>query len=84
MQTEYTNGNQIANESQTRKTLGILQAGRAPEQLLGSHPDYNELFINLLGRDSFHYRTWAVLDNEFPASLEAADAWLITGSRHGV
>ena len=70
MQTEHANGNQIAHESQAKKTLGILQAGRAPEQLLGSVPDYNELFIDLLGQDSFHYRTWAVLDNEFPASLE--------------
>ena len=65
------------------KTLGILQAGRAPEEMIGQHPDYNDQFVQLLGPDSFNYRTWAVLDDEFPASLNDADAWLITGSRHG-
>ena len=72
-----------AVDTLSRKTLGILQAGRAPEEMIGQHPDYNELFVQLLGPDSFNYRTWAVLDDEFPASLDEADAWLITGSRHG-
>ena len=72
-----------AVDTLSKKTLGILQAGRAPEEMIGQHPDYNELFVQLLGPDSFNYRTWAVLDDEFPASLDEADAWLITGSRHG-
>lgn len=66
-----------------KKILGILQAGRAPEQIINYYPDYNELFVDLLGKDTFTYRTWAVLDNEFPRSVNDADAWLITGSRHG-
>ena len=72
-----------AVDTKSRKTLGILQAGRAPEELIGQHPDYNEQFVQLLGSDSFNYRTWAVLDDEFPDSMDEADAWLITGSRHG-
>lgn len=66
-----------------RKTLGILQAGRSPEELLHRYPDYNQLFVDLLGADTFSYRHWAVLDNEFPDSIDEADAWLITGSRFG-
>ena len=50
---------------------------------MSRHPDYNQLFVHLLGEEAFNYRTWAVLDNEFPDSLDEADAWLITGSRHG-
>ncbi|MFK7993851.1 MAG: type 1 glutamine amidotransferase [Granulosicoccus sp.] len=75
-----------SSEAQTqsvRKTLGILQAGRAPEEIIDRYPDYNQLFVNLLGEDSFNYRHWAVLDNVFPDSVDDADAWLITGSRHG-
>ena len=66
-----------------RKTLGILKAGRSPEEIIDRFPDYNQLFVDLLGTDSFTYRTWAVLDNEFPTSINDADAWLITGSRFG-
>lgn len=73
----------LAQEIPNRKTLGILQAGRSPEELVNRYPDYNQLFVHLLGEESFNYRTWAVLDNEFPDSLNEADAWLITGSRHG-
>jgi GMP synthase (glutamine-hydrolysing) len=67
----------------TKKTLGILQAGRTPEELSTSYADYNQLFVDLLGEDSFQYRHWAVLDDELPNSINDADAWLITGSRHG-
>jgi len=67
----------------SKKTLGILQTGRTPEELLTRYPDYNQLFVDLLGEESFHYRHWPVLDDELPASVDDADAWLITGSRHG-
>ncbi|MFK7890103.1 MAG: type 1 glutamine amidotransferase [Granulosicoccus sp.] len=70
-------------EPTARKSLGILQAGRSPEEVREHYPDYNQLFIDLLGEQSFDYRTWAVLDNVFPDSADDADAWLITGSRHG-
>lgn len=63
--------------------LGILQAGRAPDELLDQHPDYNQMFENLLGDDVFEYRHWPVLDGVFPDSIDEADAWLITGSRFG-
>lgn len=67
----------------TKKRLGILQAGRAPEEIIDEYPDYNQLFVDLLGESTFDYQSWAVLDNEFPGSINDADAWLITGSRFG-
>jgi len=76
--------NPVADNVQSgKRTLGILQAGRSPEEIIDRYPDYNQMFVDLLGEESFNYRTWAVLDNEFPDSIDDADVWLITGSRHG-
>ena len=63
--------------------LGILQAGRSPDALLDRYPDYNRMFVELLGEGSFEYLHWPVLDGVFPNSIDDADAWLITGSRFG-
>jgi len=63
--------------------LGILQTGHAPKELQEQHGDYDRMFATLLGEDTFDYATWAVVDNVFPDNIDAADAWLITGSRHG-
>ena len=63
--------------------LGILQAGRAPEEMTDTQLDYDMLFEHLLGETEFEYKHWPVLDNVFPDSIQEADAWLITGSRHG-
>lgn len=71
------------NSEKPRLKLGILQAGRAPEAMLDSYPDYNRLFVDLLGEDEFDYCDWPVLDDVFPDSIDDADVWLITGSRHG-
>ncbi len=62
--------------------LGILQCGEAPESMehLG---DYDVLFHRLMGQDNFDFRTWRALDGTLPDSPEAANAWLLTGSRHG-
>jgi len=75
--------NTTSTQTATNKRLGILQAGRTPEQMVNTFKDYNQLFVELLGEQSFDYRHWAVLDGDFPDSVNDADAWLITGSRYG-
>ena len=67
-----------------RASLGILVCGHAPEELAGILPDYPDLFVRLLGEDTFDYRRYAVVDGEAVPRADACDAWLITGSRHGV
>lgn len=67
-----------------RPLLGILQCGDAPEELRPAHGDYDGFFRRLLGEARFSYRTWRVFDGELPDAVDAADAWLLTGSRHGV
>lgn len=64
--------------------IGILQTGLAPEMLAPEMGDYPDMFARLLDGHGFTFRTWRVVDGEFPASVHDADGWLITGSRHGV
>lgn len=64
--------------------IGILQTGHAPEGLPPELGDYPGLFETLLSGEGFDFEAWAVVDNVFPDGPEAADGWLITGSRHGV
>ncbi len=63
--------------------IGILQTGQAPESLrrLGDYPD---LFKRLLAGRGFRFETYHVEAGVFPPAVDAADGWLITGSRHGV
>jgi GMP synthase-like glutamine amidotransferase len=64
--------------------IGILQTGLAPDTLAPEMGDYPDMFARLLGGHGFTFRTWRVVDGEFPAAVTEADGWLITGSRHGV
>lgn len=62
--------------------IGILITGHPPEPLSGNGR-YDAYFKRLLGDQEFTYESWAVVDGEMPGSVEDADGWLITGSRHG-
>jgi GMP synthase (glutamine-hydrolysing) len=63
--------------------IGILQTGHAADPIKAAHGDYDVMFHDLLDGHGFRYTTWNVVDGEFPEGPEAADGWLITGSRHG-
>jgi GMP synthase (glutamine-hydrolysing) len=63
--------------------IGILQTGRAPDALQAKLGDYPAMFERLFDGHGFTFTTWAVVDGDFPSGPEAADGWLITGSRHG-
>ncbi len=63
--------------------IGILQTGQAPDTLKGSLGDYPDLFADLLSGHDLTFRTWHVEVGQFPAGVEDAEGWLITGSRHG-
>ena len=63
--------------------IGILQAGHAPEAVATKHGDYTQFFQSLLKDQDLTFSTWDVVDMEFPDGPDAAEGWLITGSRHG-
>lgn len=64
--------------------IGILQTGHSPDEIRDDLGDYPGMFEALLAGEGFDFETWPVVDNVFPEGPEAADGWLITGSRHGV
>lgn len=66
--------------------IGILETGRLPAELQTSYGSYPDMFRHLLGTadKTLTFRTYSVLDDQFPASAQECDAWLVTGSRHGV
>lgn len=64
--------------------LGILQTGRVSEEAAATHGGYLDMFARLFRPRGFDLKLWDVVDGVFPASPADADAWLITGSPHGV
>ncbi len=62
--------------------IGILMTGHPPENMMEGGR-YDQYFARLLDGNDFTFKGYAVVDNEFPASVDEADGWLITGSRHG-
>ncbi len=67
-------------------TIGILETGLTPPELIDEHNSYGNMFIELLGAadSSLDFKVYRVLDEQFPDSVNACDGWVITGSRHGV
>jgi GMP synthase (glutamine-hydrolysing) len=63
--------------------IGILQTGLAPDQLMDEMGDYPDMFQNLLAGHGFTFKTYRVLEGDFPPDVNAADGWLITGSKFG-
>lgn len=63
--------------------IGILQTGHAPDEVLGTLGDYDGMFRQLLDGHGFEFVTFDVVNMDFPIGPDAADGWLITGSRHG-
>ena len=64
--------------------VAVLQTGRTPAAIIDKHSDYDEMCKAFLGRAPEEADTFAVLDGEFPESLDAYDVVLVTGSRHSV
>lgn len=63
--------------------IGILQTGHVSDTIRERVGDYPSLFVNLLQDQGFEFRTWSVVDMDFPPDVTACDGWLLTGSRHG-
>ncbi|WP_333585377.1 glutamine amidotransferase-related protein [Phenylobacterium sp.] len=64
--------------------LGILKTGAPPEALQERFGDYPAMMRQLLGQEAHDYVEFAVDAGRLPASPEACQAYLVTGSSAGV
>jgi len=66
--------------------IGILETGRLPEELADKHGDYPRMFERLLrsADPTLEFAVYHVTEEQLPGAVGECDAWLITGSRHGV
>lgn len=66
--------------------LGILETGEVAPELMARYGDYPAMFRALIGAvdPAMEFATVRVVAGEMPVAPGQADAWLVTGSRHGV
>lgn len=66
--------------------IGILETGKVPELLSARHGDYPAMFERLLrsAAPGLQFAVYRVTEGQLPERTDECDAWLITGSRHGV
>ena len=66
--------------------IGILLVGRASEDLVDEYGTYAEMLIALINTEKqvFEFKTFNILDDEFPKDHLECDGWIVTGSPHGV
>ncbi len=64
--------------------IGILQCGHFAKEPGYPEKTYHDLYSDLLAGRGLTFRTWSVVDMEFPETVQEADGWLISGSKHGV
>ncbi|MDG1181605.1 MAG: type 1 glutamine amidotransferase [Tateyamaria sp.] len=63
--------------------IGILQTGHVPKNLIPENGDYSEIFARFLQGQGLSFDSYAVVDGQFPPGADAAQGWLITGSKFG-
>src|SRR5690606_19702937 len=66
--------------------IGILQCDDVMAPLRAIHGNYPDMFMRWLRAvdPNLEFVVWRCHDGDIPESVDAADAWLITGSKHGV
>ncbi|MCR9126033.1 MAG: type 1 glutamine amidotransferase [Rhodobacteraceae bacterium] len=63
--------------------IGLLQTGHVDPALQDENGNYPEIFARFLSGRGLTFENHAVVDGVFPPGPEAADGWLITGSKFG-
>lgn len=65
-------------------TLGILETGLVADDLRAQYGSYPDMFRTLLSDEepALKFKSYNVIDGEYPADINECDAYLITGSKH--
>lgn len=70
--------------------IGLLMAGESAGSMAVKYGDHEDQFIDLFNplmdanAEKVEWKIYYVLRDEFPSSVDECDAYLVTGSRHGV
>jgi GMP synthase-like glutamine amidotransferase len=66
--------------------IGVIQTGRVKPAVAEVHGEYPDMFAALFApvAPDFRFETHAVVDGAPLPAPDAADGWIVTGSRHGV
>lgn len=62
--------------------IGILECGHFPTAEGFPKQTYGELYTRFLAGRGLNFRSWPVVDMDFPSDPKAAGGWLLTGSKH--
>lgn len=62
------------------RTVGVLLAGSISTGLAGKHGSYVDMYAALLRDARYRFVGYDVASCEFPSSVHACDAWLVSGS----
>jgi len=64
--------------------IGILQCGHTEGVIAQRYGAFSDMFQRELDGHGFEFKTFNVVDMDFPSDVFQMDGWLITGSKHGV
>lgn len=64
--------------------IGILETGAPPDGVRERFGDYPSMFRRLLGEEAYAWRTYDVSAGELPATADAQQGYIVTGSSAGV
>ena len=66
--------------------IGILQCDDVAAHLQPQHGNYDDMFMKLFKQvdPALEFAVWRGHEGQLPTSVTDADAWIITGSKHGV
>jgi len=74
----------MSSDLERKTTVGIIQTGRLGGSLGVKYGEYPDMFMDLFDGEPFEYVTYAAIDKQLPKHPLECDAWVITGSKHGV
>lgn len=64
--------------------VGILKTGRPPKPAIPQFGTYPDMFMRLLGPETYDWRVYAADEGELPSAPEECAAYIVTGSAAGV
>jgi|TARA_R110002124_G_scaffold51649_1_gene149128 GMP synthase (glutamine-hydrolysing) len=78
------NSPEMSADLERKTTVGIIQTGRLGGSLGVKYGEYPQMFMDLFEGEPFDYIVYPAIEGKLPKHPLECDAWVITGSKHGV